>query len=559
MSQAMITAYLYSGRAFLLGMAFFLAGGQPLQALQGANGPPARIPGGGYSIAGNAVSKADGHPLAQALIWIRNVKNPQDLRFSVTSDDGKFGFLQLPAGKYSLEGAKRGYVSAAFDQHDQFSSAIVTGAGLGTENLVLRLAPVGVISGKVLDEFGEPVRHATVTAYHDDHTSGVSQIRGFRSAQTDDEGSYEITPLMPGTYFLSARATPWYAVHPNVQPSEQSAGPHELDRSLDVAYPVTYYAGVTDADSATPIPIRGGERLQVELHLSPVPSLRLLFHVPDNGNGFSFPQLQQSVFDESIPVETGGNMIAPGTIEITGVPAGRYSVRISAPAGGQPAQMNEVDLAQDEQEIDASSADGLSKVQMLVQIQDGSPIPSQLRVGLRGVHSLHATWEGVDSKGQAELQPVAAGLYEIVVLNFQKPYSIAHVASTGGDISGHTLNVRAGSSPSVSLTLVGGSTSIHGTVSRAGKAVAGAMVVLVPKDPVVNRDLFRRDQSDLDGTFNLPAVVPGMYTAIAIENGWDLDWSQAGVIAAYLGRGRSIEVASQGAIDLPDAIEIQPK
>jgi hypothetical protein len=283
--------------------------------------------------------------------------------------------------------------------------------------------------------------------------------------------------------------------------------------------------------------------------------------VPDSGHGFTFPQLQQSVFDDSIPVESGGNMIAPGTLEITGVPAGRYSVRTGAPGGNELAQMNEVDLAQDGQEVDTSSGEALSKVKMLVQIQDGSAIPSQLRVGLRAAHSLHATWEAVDAKGQAELQAVAAGLYEIVVLNFEKPYSIAHILGTGGEISGHTLDVRAGSSPSVSLTLVGGSASIQGIASRAGKPVAGAMVVLVPKDPVVNRDLFRRDQSDLDGTFNLPGVIPGMYTILAIENGWDLDWSQSGVIAAYLKRGQTIEVGNQSGrtINVRDAIEVQPK
>jgi Carboxypeptidase regulatory-like domain len=555
-----MAAGLNSGRRFLLGVAIFLLGGQPLRALQSANASPLRIPGGGYSIAGSAVSKADGHPLAQALIWIMNVKNPQDLRFSITSDEGKFDFKELPAGKYSLEGAKRGFVPAAFDQHDQFSSAIVIGAGLDTETLVLRLAPAALISGKVLDEFGEPVRHAMVTAYRDDHTSGVSQIRGFRNVQTDDEGSYEIAPLMPGTYFLSARARPWYAVHRNLQPAEQSGGPAGIDRSLDVAYPVTFYAGVTDAESATPIPVRGGERLQVELHLSPVPSLRLLFHVPDSGNGF-FPQLQQSVFDDSIPVEEGWNLIAPGTLEITGVPAGRYSVGMRMTGGDQPVQLNEVDVAQNDQEVEASSGEALGKVKILVQIQDGSAIPPRLRVGLRGVHSLHATWEAVDAKGQVELPPVAAGLYEIVVSNSEKPYSIAHILGTGGEVSGHTLDVRAGSSPSVSLTLVGGSASIHGTASRAGKPVAGAMVVLVPKDPVVNRDLFRRDQSDLDGTFVLPGVIPGMYTIIAIENGWDLDWSQSGVIAAYLKRGRTIEVGHQDArtTNLTDAIEVQPK
>ena len=48
--------------------------------------------------------------------------------------------------------------------------------------------------------------------------------------------------------------------------------------------------------------------------------------------------------------------------------------------------------------------------------------------------------------------------------------------------SGHTLTVTAGSSPSLSLTLVGGSYEIDGFAKRAGKPIPGTMVFLVPKD-----------------------------------------------------------------------------
>ncbi len=49
------------------------------------------------------------------------------------------------------------------------------------------------------------------------------------------------------------------------------------------------------------------------------------------------------------------------------------------------------------------------------------------------------------------------------------------------------------------------------------------MIALVPRDPDADRELFRRDQSDLDGTFSLGNVIPGEYTVVAIENGWDLN------------------------------------
>jgi hypothetical protein len=109
--------------------------------------------------------------------------------------------------------------------------------------------------------------------------------------------------------------------------------------------------------------------------------------------------------------------------------------------------------------------------------------------------------------------------------------------------------------------VAGGSRKIDGTAKRAGKPFAGAMVVLVPRDPEINHDLFRRDQSDLDGTFTLQNVVPGTYTVLAIENGWDLDWSQPGVIAAYVRHGHTIEVGQQAGstMKLADPVEVLSK
>jgi len=87
------------------------------------------------------------------------------------------------------------------------------------------------------------------------------------------------------------------------------------------------------------------------------------------------------------------------------------------------------------------------------------------------------------------------------------------------------------------------------------------MIVLVPKNPEANHDRFRRDQSDLDGSFSLPNVIPGSYTIIAIENGWDLDWSEPAVLAQYLQHGQTIEVGDRSStpMHLADAVEVQAK
>jgi len=517
-----------------------------------------------YSVAGTVVSKTDGHLLANARVTVTDTKDPKKVEFVITSEDGKYEFRALPAGKYSLTGRKRGFIAAAYDQHEQFSTAIVTGAGLDTEHLVLKLAPDAVLTGKVLDEAGEPVRRALVTVYYDDHAQGVTQIHPLRVSPTDDLGVYEITPIKPGTYFLSVSAKPWYATHrfseaANSEVKGRTDAGQTTDRSLDVAYPLTYYPDVTDADSAQPILIQGGERLEVDIHLNPVPALRLTFRVPGDGNGgYPNPQLEQSAFDGATNAQIGGvRMVSQGIWEIAGIPAGRYNIRTQGPGGG--GQMNGVDLSKDGEEIDTSKAEAWTNVKVRVEVPGESAIPNELGVGLRSGGRPLAGWQAVDSKGEAELQNIPAGSYELVVGSSRKRYSIAHVAAEGAEVSGHVLILAPGASSSVSLTLVAGNVDVQGIAKKSGKGCAGAMVVLVPDNPKGNHNLFRRDQSDLDGTFSLPGVIPGSYTVLAIENGWDLNWSEPEVIAAYVKRGRKIEVGSRGsqALKLPEPVEVQ--
>ncbi len=552
-----MAAYANSIRSFLLMTVLSACGGLAF-ASQTANAPQASG-ASGYRIAGTVMSKTDRRPLFHARILLRDVKDVQKTESVVTGEDGRFEFTGLPAGKYSLNGAKRGFVSSAYDQHEQFSTAIVTGAGLDTETLTLKLTPAAVITGKVLDEVGEPVRHSTVTLYYDDHSGGADQIRQSRSSQTDDLGAYELTPLAPGTYFLSATAKPWYAVHPNSQENGLHVETAAVDRSLDVAYPMTYYADVADSDSATPILIQGGERVEADIHLNPVPALHLFFRASGDGrNGAEFPQLQQTVFDGTASVQsTGGRMVSPGLFEITGIPAGRYNVRIGGQGSG--IQMSGVDLSKDGEQIDTSRAEALSSVKISVRIAGEAALPTQLTVALRSGHREAVAFQQVDSKGETELQQIPPGKYEVVVGGASKPYSISRISSAGGEVSGHTLSVAPGTSPSISLTLASGSVDVQGAVKSEGKPSAGAMVVLVPKNPEIDHDLFRRDQSDLDGTFLLRGVIPGSYTLVAIQNGWDLDWSRPGLMAAYLKRGQAIEISGGGPVNLTDAIEVQSK
>lgn len=510
-----------------------------------------------FRVAGIAVSKTDGHPLSGARIALANTKARQQPKSMTTSDDGKFEFTDVPPGKYSLSGAKRGFIPAGYDQHDQYSTAIVTGAGLDTENLVLKLDPHSVIAGRVLDEVGEPVRDATINLYRDNHIEGVHQIQTFRGAQTNDLGEFEIANLIPGTYFMSASAQPWYAVHPQSGPERT---PADFDRALDVAYPLTYYGDATDPDSATPISVHGGERVQAEIHLNPVPSLHVIVHVPKTGeNGYAFPQFEQSAFDGSVPAQRFENrMVTPGTWEISGIAAGKYDVRLMGQNAG--AQMSGVELDSATQQLDATAAEPMCSLKISVTFEETNSTAQHFIV-LRGKSTRISQGRRLDSKGQAEFENLAPGRYEIALFGGGSRFSVGRMIADAASVTGRSITLAAGAAVSLSITAISGTAEVQGIVKRSGNPMAGAMVVLVPRDPGNNRDLFRRDQSDLDGTFVLHGVIPGSYTAIAIEDGWDLDWSQPELIAAYAKHGVAIQVSDKPGqnLNLTAPVEAQPK
>ena len=261
---------------------------------------------------------------------------------------------------------------------------------------------------------------------------------------------------------------------------------------------------------------------------------------------------------EEAIVEANIQSVSPGLWEVTGVPAGRYSVRVPGAAGNQ-SEIKQLDVVNDGQELDTSGAEALGAVNISARVPGENSLPPQLAVGLRFPHGTIKAWQTFDTKGEAHLQQVAPGRYEVVVWNFGKAYAIAQISSSDAEISGHSINVPEGSTVSASLTLVTGMGNITGIAKQAGRAVAGAMVVLVPKDPTLNPDLFRRDQTDLDGTFQLNSVIPGSYTIMAIQDGWDLDWSQPASIAPYMKQGQTIEILNQRSTSLPQALEVQSK
>jgi protocatechuate 3,4-dioxygenase beta subunit len=520
--------------------------------------PPPAEPGL-YRIAGRTVSAADGHALQGATVRIVNTKTQQLVASTPSGEDGSFEFTKLKADKYSLDAVVGGYLVSPYDEHDNFSSAIVTGAGVDTESLILKITPAAIIRGRITDEVGDPVRDANVMLYRENREEGRSRITSFRNSQTNDLGEYELTPLPPGNYFMSAKAMPWYATHPqlvNSANSVKTAG--SVDHNLDVAFPTTFYADAMDSDGATPIPVRAGDHIDIDLHLRPQPAVIVTVHSDARMQDVRVLQLQESVFGQ--PEDVYGQMQITDTgTSFVGVPPGRYTLKQSNQTTGNGKSMA-INLTSDNANIDAMSGEEEGTIKMHLRAENGLGAASTTMVALRSRNGGIASTQAVNEKGDVEFAGVKPGDYSVSVYG-EDNYHVSKLLSEDGKASNNLLSAAAGTTRSFTVKVAKPCCAIEGFVRTDGKPSPGAMVVLVPAGPEADIELFRRDQSDLDGSFVLPNVMPGKYTAVAIQDGWTLEWGKSEVLAQYLPKGVPVAVSAseQQTLHLATDLIAQPR
>lgn len=518
-----------------------------------------------FRIAGTVLNSITGEPLSEAKVSLADTKNRQEKISMTTTESGHFEFSSLSPGKYSLEGAKRGFITAGYEQHEQFSTAIVTGLEFLTEGLRLRLTPTALISGHVTDEFGQPIRSARVGLYLESHNGGMNRIVRAGNSTTDDRGFFDFSQLHPGKYFVSVIAEPWYAIHPRTALAGESAysGDSAVSASLDVVYPTTYYGGSREAEGATAIELKGGDKLQIDVHLHPERALRMIIRVPqveeEEPNRSISVTLQKHVFDSMDFVQSNLRALAPGVFEIVGLAPGRYTVRTHDGQTGQMGIATDVELLTNNQELDASHSEPLGRLQLTLKMPDDEPVTKLRGVVLQDSSRHVVAFRQTDPTGQLSFEDLLPGKYAILINSSGRRYAVMKITSSEGEYASHEVNITPGAAVEVSARVSAGIVNIEGVVHKKDKVVAGVMVVLVPKDPETHVEFFRRDQSALDGSFILQSVIPGSYTIIAVEDAWGFDWLKPGVLAKYAKQGQDLTVGElmRGVVHLPDPVEVQ--
>jgi 5-hydroxyisourate hydrolase-like protein (transthyretin family) len=513
-------------------------------------------------ISGIVVNSLTGQPLASARVAISRVTQGEsrDINQSVsTGPDGRFSFSGLTRGKYSLMATARGFSVQFFEHHDPYATAVAVGPDLDSSNLVFRLEPDTSVEGIVTDDFNEPVQYAMVRLFQRTTEEGVQKTLPMNQAQTDDLGHYHIGHLEPGTYYLVVSARPWYAQNVGSKASVGDSRTAADQTSLDVTYPLAFYSGALDSADATPLQLTPGERATADMSLHATPSLHLRIHTgtaesPAIGR-MIFPRISQRLFEGYVDSVTNApdSWVSPGVIEISGLAPGHYIIEIPADSGlgGKVASRGwyrEVDLSGD---TDVNVSDAAGFVNLSGTILFPGHVPLHAAVLLSNPTTGESFRSDIDEHGAFDFKSdnVRQGRYQ-VGLEAASGYSLENLAATGAKISGRSIDISGSGNVRISGIATHGAGQVNGTAMREGQPFSGAMIVLVPQDGANNLPLFRRDQSDSDGTFTLTNVVPGHYTVVALANGWDLEWANPVVLQPYLKNGETVQVTPGAKLDV---------
>lgn len=520
---------------------------------------------GTFRITGRVVNSMTNAPVAGAYVVI-NAASASNLSRTVRAGtDGSFAFAQVPAGRYVLMARRKGYVEQMYLQHQQFTTAILAGPNLNTENLVFPLAPEGVISGEVTDEAGEPVQSARMLLFREDNENGghAKHLQGQQNS--DDEGQYRFASLPTGSYYLAVSAEPWYANYARsnstwfgTPPAPQE--PEVQNPGLDLVYPITYYPNATEASGAASIHVDAGGSTRADMRLVPIPALRLRVemdgidvHVPPR---ILVMQTILGAYSEEERVSSGltmrgdaSELTGPVTLEVDGLRPGPTVVHVATGKRGQASESNQITKSvhvdpTDGQTIDVRGIASRGVVSGTVRVEGNASPPLGARVIVRNASKGTGFRAEVDPGGNFSFSSdeIEPGVYEVFAAapGGLELRSVTASAS-GTKVTGRKIEISDGSELRLVLTLARGvDAGVKGIVERGGKAAPGMMVVLVPEDL---RELgeYRRDQSDSDGSFSMNLVSPGKYTVVAVKD-WDIEWGKPEVIQGYLAGGTSVEV-----------------
>lgn len=486
----------------------------------------------GTAVLRGQVFSVDGTPLRRAQVRATG----QDGRGGgVTSTDarGSFEIKDLPAGRYSINASKAGYVNMSFGQRraDQRGGTILDVLdGQVVEKINFALPRGGVIAGRILDEFGEPIAGVQVQAMRSQFFNGARRMMPAGGGDnSDDTGAYRIYGLAPGEYLVSGTFRSPMFMMPGMTSQNEPDG-----------YAPSYYPGTASMAEAQRVTIKGGqELLGVNFALAATRLARIRGRVTNSaGEGISGLMVMVSSVDPNsmfqMPMMSRAQTRADGGFEVSGISQGTYSLT----ARSMMNPMN-AEFAQARVTVGGDDVDGVMLVMSrgavargVVTTDEGTALPvrnDQIRVFAQPADpnpdlSFGGMPPTVNDDHSFEMTGLSGPRFFRATLNEPGTWYLKSVMWRDQDVTDTPIDFVPGQViENVQLVFTRKATEITGSVKDdRGQPVLGAQVVIFPADPArwtFSSRYMRTAAVDQQGRFSVKNMPPyDDYRVVAVQD-----------------------------------------
>jgi hypothetical protein len=498
------------------------------------------------------ITNSEGRPLRRVQVRLSGESVPEG-RLVSTNGLGQYEIRDLPAGRYSLNASRAGYLGMSYGQTrpGEPGRPIELSDGQMMEKVDLVLPHTALISGRVLDEAGEPLAGANVLVMQMRFFNGKRRLTPVRgNTITDDTGQYRLSGLEPGEYYVQASSRETWESDP---PEKQMLG-----------FLPTFFPGSPNAAEAQRVRVRSGQdAVGTDISLQP----GKVAHIAGTAfNSQGQPLAGESVglgleiHGENFSSFSGGQnaKVNPdGTFMFRNVAPAEYHLSIRTPTtADRPAEGANVIVSTTAGDVDGvnvvTSAAGAITGRVIVE--DESALSTALtRMSVRplpvdrdtAINSFVGQDNGrVREDGMFELKGIV-GSNRLGVGPLPDGWAIRRIDQAGRDYTTAPFDTQGQTLDGVSIVLTNRFPTVSGTLTDdTGNPAAGA-VILFPEDSSLWLDdlrTIRTARPDQSGVFTLKAVRPGEYFAIALPTVQNNQWNDPEYLESLRERAKRVSL-----------------
>ena len=433
-------------------------------------------------------------------------------------DNAHFVIDHLEPGSYVISAAKQGYFT---DEHKLGQQATLDlTAGGQVKDIVVRLMPLGVITGRVVDEANDPIHGAEVRLLAVEYYRGRESMHLVGAATSDDRGEYRIFDVRPGSYFLLVEHNlnkEWRKATGTLPPKGSW---------LDVIHPLIFYPASTDVLQAQKMTVNAGDMLNADFALFPVQAVSIQGRVVNGmtNRPISHPSVTAYWGESASMMARIAEISDDGReFEVRGLGPGTYTL--------QTKFTDDNESFSDERVVEIGSQGmknlviaGLPDFEITghVRMENArygafTPSVEFASVGPKIGSIFRVGTNRPDYRFAGKLHP--GDHYKVNVPNLPQDFYLKSVRVAGREVPNTEVSI-GGRNSEIDLLLSPAGGHIEGTtLNDKHEPVSSSYVFLVPDfSDKINADLIRPTRSDLKGKFVIRGVPPGNYKLFAFED-----------------------------------------